>query len=153
MDVLLARGLSQEILRCRKGAYGMHLIKLSGKSITQDHLDQHQALLQLLLSNDGQRDKRSFLDAFLTLNTKMERALATAAKEHTWADSEAEKLSHLWGYCLQAIKRKGFTRLHRATFGSRKHRTNKNFVMIAMEDDLERQSICVSGSKSRDKTM
>ena len=110
MDVLLARGLSQEILRCRKGAYGMHLIKLSGKSITQDHLDQHQALLQLLLSNDGQRDKRSFLDAFLTLNTKMERALATAAKEHTWADSEAEKLSHLWGYCLKAIKRKGFTR-------------------------------------------
>ena len=42
---------------------------------------------------------------------------------------------------------------HRATFGSRKHRTNKNFVIIAMEDYLERQSICFSGSKSRDKTM
>mgnify|MGYP003333656910 CR=1 FL=1 len=110
MDVLFARGLSQEILSCRKGVHGMHLIKLSGKSITQDHLDQHQALLQLLLSNDGQRDKKNFVDAFLTLNVKMERALATAAKEHLWADSEAEKLSHLWGYCLKAVKRKGFTR-------------------------------------------
>ena len=110
MDVLFARCLSQEIMRCQKGDYGMQLINLTGKSITQDLIDQHQPLLQLLLSNDGQRDKKSAIEAFVSVNTKMERALATAGKEHAWADSEAEKLSHLWCYCVKAVKRKGFTR-------------------------------------------